>query len=341
MDTADLQRARQLVALDRDAQARELLARFLADDPENPQGLCLMAQACLGVGDKQAAIAAASAACRSAPDDEWAHRLLALALARSNRYDEAWQVADRAIRLDPGSWRTHLVRAQVDAITDRITAGTESAARTAVRLAPHESECHRMLGNVLLAQGRQAQAEAALREALRLDPQSAPARNDLARVHIRRRDLGRAAAGFADAAALNPADQVAAGNLVVVGAKALRVVHLIMWVVLIVVGRLVAETHGSHRAEVAIGFGVSAAALAAFAVLIWRGARPRTVRLIRIILSRDRLLAGWAGCLVVAFVMFGVAAAAPGAATTPALGVSLGALFIGILLGWARRRRFF
>jgi Flp pilus assembly protein TadD len=339
MDATDLERARTLVALDRDEQARVLLARLLADDPHNVQGLCLLAQACLGTKDYPAALRAASAAARAAPEEEWAYRLAALALARLARVSEARGQADIAVRLDPGNWRTHLVRPQIDLIADAVSAVTEAAARQAVRLGPTESHCHRTLGSVLLEQGRPAEAATALREALRLDPQDAAARNDLARVHIRRRNLGRAAADFAAAAALDPADRVAARNLVVVGAKALRVVHLILWVVLISAGRVAADESSDNRAAAGIGFGVAALSLIAFGIVLWRGARPRTWRLIRIILRRDRYLAGWAGCLAVAFVFLGAAAAAPRSAAAGLVGVCFVALLVGVILSWVRGRR--
>lgn len=339
MDAADLARARNLVALDKDAQARDLLARVLAEDPENAEALCLMAQSCLGLRDKLGAVRAARAACRADPESEWACRLLALALARNRRADEAVWAATRAVQLEPGSWRTHVVRAEVDTILRAVTPTTESAAREAVRLAPHEAECHRQLGVVLLERKRYREARAALSEALRLDPQDAAARNDLARIDVRKRwNVGRAAAGFAAAAALDPTEQVAAHNLTVAGATGLRVVHLILAADLFTLGRA-ASQHNGNRALAGAAFAAAAVALTAFGFLVWRGARPRTLHLLAVVLRRDRMLAAWFILLVATLVCVGVATVVPAHDIVGTMACAYVTLFTGVLVTWVRGRR--
>lgn len=338
-DQAELAHARNLIALSRYAPARELLAKVVAGDPHDVQALCLLAQTYLGLKDDEAASRAARAACQAGPNEEWAFRLLALAAARQRQALAAHEAAEHAIRLEPNNWRTYLVRAQIDLIIEAVTPATEAAARQAVRLAPDQVETQRVLGAVLMAEKRTDEAESALRAALRLDPQDAAARNDLAQVHLRRRNLGRAAAGFAEAASLNPRDQAAAHNLVVVGARALRMVHWILWIVLFTAGRMASYRGSGGRAAVVVGFAVASVALLAFGVTIWRGARPRTLRLSRIILRRDRLLAGWSICLVVAYVCLGAAMVVPGPAITKVLGGSFASVFVGVVLSWVRSRR--
>jgi hypothetical protein len=342
MRADEVERAQLLVELDRDAEARALITTLLADAPDDPQLLALLAQACLGTHDYDAARRAALAAVRSAPDSEWPLRLLALAEARAGAPARAVAAADRATAVDPHNWLTHLARVQVDLIGGVGTVDGEAAARAAVRIAPTESEAHRALGNiVLLRRPRRGavEAEAALTEALRLQPDSAPAHNDLARVHLRRRRrLGRAVAGFARAAALEPNDDIAAGNLQVAGARALGVVHLVLWLTLFTTGFALDGTRWGGRAESVVAVAVDTVLLVGFGLLFWRGTRPRTVRLARLILRRDRFLAAWAGFLALSFGLLAASAFAGGSNGTLAA-LAFWALFAGTVLTWVRTRR--
>jgi Flp pilus assembly protein TadD len=335
--TGGVDEAQMLIELERPEQAREVLHALLHSDPDNPMALCLLAQACLGVGDTEGALHAAGAAVRVAPGEEWALRLCALALARRHRSDEARFYADSAVRTDPMNWRTHVVRAQVDLAANAVTPITIAAAQEAVRLGPHEPQTHRALGNAYLAAKQRTQAEAQLREALRLAPDDAAIRNDLARVHVQRRRLGQAAIGFADAARLDPTDQVAARNLTVVAAKALRVVHLILWAVLFTAGG--AASNSRSRTVAAVGWAVAAAALLVFGYVLRRGGGAQTLHLLRVVLRRDRLLLLWFGCLVASFVLLGVAVIAPRSWISPAVTTSFVALGAGVVVNLIRSRQ--
>lgn len=340
MNEPALEQARTLIDLQRTGQARELLQRVVAQDPHDAAALCLLAQACLADQDGPAALEAATSAVALAPDEEWPLRLAALAMARCRRRDEAQVYAELAVEVDPTNWRTHLVRAQIDLIANAVSGATVGAAGTAVRLAPQESQCHRVLGNAQLALNHRSEAEVALREALRLAPDDAAARNDLARAHLLGRNLGRAAGGFADAAALDPTDSVAAGNLDVVGARALRVVHAILWVVTLLVSNERGSASGPSRTALLVGWLVAAVALAGFGAHLWWGTRPRTVALAGIVARSDRMLVLWFAFLALEFVLLGLSTVVPSTARQPVFEAGVAALVIATGLTWFRSMRF-
>ena len=329
-------RARMLLELDRDAEARTLLTALVAQDPDDPHLLCLLAQSCLGVGDAAAALTAAQRAVQLAPDDEWPYRLLSIALARRRAMQPAREAAATAVRLAPDEWQVHVNRAHVDALTCRVDQSTHEAAWRAVLLAPHEAETHAALGSVLLELRRMPEAEQALREALRLNPQHYSALNDLARIDLRRHRLGRAARGFADAAALSPDDQAAARNLHVVLAQLLRRMHWVLIVAVLAVGAA-ATHHGSTSRVVRLVLWVATVVVAGVVLAAGRvGSRRRTRRVLGVVLRRDRLLALWAGLLLASFAAVTVAAFAGSPAADAAASLGWLAVLAGTVTTWLR-----
>lgn len=323
MDAALLAQAENLLELDRDAQARDVVVRLLAQEPDHPQALCLLARACLGTHDAAGAVRASLAAARHAPHDDWPLRLAALAYSRLGDHAAARQAAARAVELSPDDWRPHVVFAQVGLPVRSLEC--EPAARTAVRLDPTNPDCHEVLGDVLLDRGRTREAADAYRQALHLDPQHAGSKHGMALVHARRRNIGRAAAGFAAAAAADPDDTMAAHNLVVMGTKALQVVHCIIWIAMLTGGRAAVDT--GRAVYALIGFLAAALALGAFVAVLWWGARPNTWRLARTVLRRERTLAVWFGLLVLTLLLLGAGAVVPAGARGPVLDTATGTLF--------------
>lgn len=218
------------------------------------------------------------------------------------------------------------------------TPATSEAARQAVRLGPMQDEAHRVLGSALLQAKRTDEAEREFREALRLDPQSYSAQNELARLHLARRNIGAAAAGFAGAAALGRTDNTAARNLEVVATRALRYVHLVMWVALIVTTRVHEGEAEVDQLVTALGWVAITAVLATFGVRLQRNSNVRFVMLMRIVARRHRLLGGLAACLAVAYVGFTLAALAPfESMRTVGLLVATSGVVVGAVLTWVRR----
>lgn len=331
----DHERAWALLELDRDAEARELVAALLVDDPDDPALLCMLAQSCLGTDDADAAATVTAKAIALEPSGEWALRLGAIAQLRLGKHDDARRLIARAVEADPGNWRTHYVQAQVGVLYDAVDG--EAAAREAITLDPTNADCHEVLGDVLLARGRSADAGGAYRRALRLDPDHAGARHGLALVHSRRGDFGRAAAGFADAAAADPADWEAAANLVTTGARVIALVHWTVWYALGSAGFVTLDS--GNRDWAVAGLTAVVAVLAVGAFSFWRGTRPRTMRLVGLIGRRDRRLAAQAGLLALSVLLFAGAAFGPPGLTAPLIGLSIFAIFVGAFVQAVGLRR--
>ena len=307
-----------------------LLAPHLAAHPDDVRGLCLAAQAHLGLDRADLALKVAGQAAALAPDDDWALRLVSVASVRRRLFEQARAAANAAIRVAPHEWRCHLQRANVDVADEEISARTFAAARKGIELAPNEPEAHFVLGRVALAVGALPTAEASFRATLRLNPDHAIARHELARVHLQQRKLGKAAVGFADAVALDPDLSVGLHNLTMVVARALRIAHLITW------AALMAAVIPPLRLS---AFGIATVALVGFAGVVYVQGGRRGPRLFRSALRADRPLAAWAVALLIAYAGFGIAVSGRGRAVDAGLAMALGGLFVGVVASWWRAYR--
>jgi Flp pilus assembly protein TadD len=261
--------ARVLVDAQRYQDAVAALAPHLAGQPGDEVGLCLLAQAQLGLANRHRALDAANAALRLSPDNEWALRLISVALTGLRRFDEARYAADEAVRAAPAEWRCHQQRARVDVAAKSVTPASWQAAQRAVELAPHEASTYQVLGGVALAAKKSRAAERAFRQALAIDPQDAVSQNNLGVALLRRRRLGKATAAITGAARLDPSSTRYAGNFRVVVRA--RIAYLALASVLIeLVCRAGLEPVSTVRGRpglltVCVGLDVLAAAL-----LFWR-----------------------------------------------------------------------
>jgi tetratricopeptide (TPR) repeat protein len=281
-------RARSLIELGRFQEALDALAS--ADGAQlDTQGLCLGAQANLGLGRLDDARRLAEAAARSAPDEEWPVRLASVAALRQGHYPAARYLAQVALRLAPNQWRTLMQVAQTDASARAVTQDSWSAARRAVELAPNEPETHLTLGNVALADRDFRQARRCYLEALRLDPDNLSARNNLSVIDMRRQRFGRAAAGFRAAARVDPRAELPIRNFRAALAGALgRLCLLLMFTGLI--GTSVHADNGRPHLDAALVGG--ACVLLAVGYLLALRARLRSglFRLARRALAEHTLL---------------------------------------------------
>jgi hypothetical protein len=112
-------------------------------------------------------INAANAAARLAPDDPQAHFTIARLRERSflpEELPEAVRHYEEAARLSPNDFRYFMELGRVRGLVGD-TGGSEAALRRAVELAPTYPEPRWYLGNLLLRQGRAAEAFAELRRA--------------------------------------------------------------------------------------------------------------------------------------------------------------------------------
>ena len=211
-DTGALARVEALVELGRHAEAESMLARVLADRPDDHRAWCLLALARDGLSHWAEMLQAANHAVAVTPDHEWGHRLASIALARLEMTEEAVRAAAEAVRLDPHGWRTHLQYSLVAARLPRLAQDAYRAAGRAAEIAPHSSDTHFALGFTSDATGRHEEVAGHYHEALRLNPQHANALNNLTNLEHGTR-LGAKAAGYARALRLDPSAEVPRENL--------------------------------------------------------------------------------------------------------------------------------
>jgi tetratricopeptide (TPR) repeat protein len=212
MDDGALARVEALVDLGRCSEAESMLARVLADRPDDHRAWCLLALARDGLSHWSEMLRAANHAVAVAPDHEWGHRLASIALARLEMTEEAVRAAAEAVRLDPHGWRTHLQYSLVAAPVPRLVQDAYRAAGRAAEIAPHSADAHFALGLTSDATGRHEAMAGHYREALRLNPQHVNAMNNLTNLERSTR-LGAKAAGYARALRLDPSAAVPRENL--------------------------------------------------------------------------------------------------------------------------------
>jgi tetratricopeptide (TPR) repeat protein len=201
-----------LLDVHRFADARARAAALLREQPDDPQVLCLLAQALLGVGDHASALQAAQRAIAASPEEEWGHRLASSAYAELARPRLARDAARRATALAPHLWEAWVQLAAAAHVVAWPAHEARHAATEALRLAPHEAEPHVAYGTTVM-RGDPARARSAFEEALRLDPGNTAALNNLAVLDFRTVKLRRAGEGLVRAAAADPRDTVAQYNL--------------------------------------------------------------------------------------------------------------------------------
>ncbi|MFK0291242.1 tetratricopeptide repeat protein [Streptomyces sp. NPDC090442] len=191
-----VERAQALIDFERHDQARELLARHLAEIPDDLRAWVKLGYCELHAQQPEAALHASDEALKRAPVDFGALILRAQALTRlSGRgWREAEPVLREAVRVDPGHWygyamladavsRMSLVRyAQANSLKelperglDVVVAEATALAAEALRLGPEEVYAHEVASQIA---GFARDAEAVDRHdraLLRLDPTHAEA----------------------------------------------------------------------------------------------------------------------------------------------------------------------
>jgi tetratricopeptide (TPR) repeat protein len=260
------------------------------------------------------------------PDQEWTHRLRAIALRGLKRLDEALIAAQEARRLAPRGWRGHLVLGQV------LVAKGEYAAAHAVlqdgaRLAPDDPHFPYQAGLALTRLNRRGAARASYRQALSIDPRFGPARNNLLELAPWPHRRLAAARVYALLLRSHPSVEVLTVNL---RGQLLGIVWRALAITII--GLAAADALSRE------GFGAGLSAVAATAASAgylgaswWRLGGPLR-GLARTMLRRDRL--AYAGLLLTAVGTVGAWLAGTGATGTVATTVVL----IALICCYAARR---
>lgn len=195
-------RARTLIELRRYDDALAALTPALGDPTVEAEAWCLRTQALLGKGDVKEALAAARAAVEVSPEDEWPHRLHALALQYGGNHRAALRSAQEAARISPHQAETLHVLA-ICLANRRKKADADETVNRLMEQHPHAPLAHQTAGAVAAARRDWAAAERHLRESLRREPNDPDASAALAEALTRqgrRQEAGEAllAAGRAD-----------------------------------------------------------------------------------------------------------------------------------------------
>lgn len=161
-----------LIDLERYDEARTLLSRRLAEDPNDVRAWVKLGR-CLAIqGEPQSAVEATTEAVRLAPEDGGAHFMRAYALRDAKRLPEAEESAREAIRCDPEWWGSYRLLAEILCFQPgkgNFPEGVDMA-EEAIRLAPEEVEAYVTLWKIsAVAQDREAM-DALEHYILRLDP---------------------------------------------------------------------------------------------------------------------------------------------------------------------------
>ena len=170
--TEATERARLLMELGRHADARALLVRRIADDPEDVRAWIRLSRCHASLGNPEEALAAVEEAVRRAPADYYAVNVRAHALRRVGRFDEAADTAIRAIAIGPEWWGAYALLAEVQLYLPERYSRYEAyqTALDAVRLGPEEIGAHLTLWKLATVIGNHEMADRAERAILRIDP---------------------------------------------------------------------------------------------------------------------------------------------------------------------------
>jgi tetratricopeptide (TPR) repeat protein len=266
-----LGRARHLLDVNRADDAITILARHLADYPQDATALTLLASANLQLNRADEALDSSLKALAVDPHrlTAWQHR--SMALRQLGRHEEAAAAAQEFVRLAPTLWTSHYTLGLVlRGMTGRRGEALGCASR-AVELAPESPDPYVLLGLLYSDAHDYARAEEYYRRALSIDPQHAFATSNLSGLELRRGRFVRAMRGFRTAAALSPQEEVFHRNIVATVLGSLVKYGLMLAVITGFAALIVAGTADSGWLPRLIVLGV---VLGAWATLLVTKLRP-------------------------------------------------------------------
>jgi Flp pilus assembly protein TadD len=313
MSSDDVDRARLLLEEARPREARVLLRRRLAEDPDDLQALGLAAWAAELEDDHVEALRLVRRPLAARPDDLTLLGVLSWARSGVGDAEGAREAALRRCALAPGDWAALCDLAGIELRGGRHDDETLGAAREAVRLAPDQPSVRLRLGAVHLARHEQAAARREFEEALRLDPASREARHDLAIVDLRGGGVIRAAREFAALTVDGELGQAAAHNLGLAVQRGLWVVQVAIVIVATAVGLRESDLLSGMLAQpVRIVCAAVMVALTGFAVVYTRRRLGSATRgILRLFARTSRSMLVWVALMAASVVMIVVAAFVP------------------------------
>ncbi|MGD1071647.1 MAG: tetratricopeptide repeat protein [Bryobacteraceae bacterium] len=172
----------------------------------------LLANALVRQGRRQEAMAHYAEALRQNPDNAEAHTGFGLALSDEGKYSEAITHYSEALRLKPDLFEAHNDFAGALASQGRVEEAI-SQYYEALRIKPYVADAHNNLGVALARQGNVGEATSQFLEALRLQPGNPDAHNNLGILLANQGRIDEAIAHFQTALQLKPEFESARNNL--------------------------------------------------------------------------------------------------------------------------------
>lgn len=209
---ARIARAESLLHLRRYEQALETLGP-VTDHGDIADVLGLRTQALLGLGDYRAALESANALVAAGPEEEWGHRLCAIALDGLGEHRRSVEAAVTAVRLAPNEAAAHRQLARSAMELRRRRGDARAAAQRAVALDPEDPDSHFVVGLVEQALRNRDAARTAYQRTLGIQPDHSAALNNLAMLDSDAFRPGPEAQGYAAALRHNPSADYARQNL--------------------------------------------------------------------------------------------------------------------------------
>jgi tetratricopeptide (TPR) repeat protein len=207
-----LQRGVALLDLGRAGEAETHLRTALAADPADPRVLALLADAVLRQQRYDEAVEISRSALTADPGYVPAYSVLAAALAGLEQYSDALAAVRNGLALAPEAPGLHLQQAGVLLGLDRDTDALASIDR-ALLLDPENAEAHAVRAAVLVRLRRFDDADAAVDDALRIDPENAEAHRVRGVIALHRGGGKRAVAAHRAALRLDPTDSYSRDGL--------------------------------------------------------------------------------------------------------------------------------
>ena len=196
-------RATTLLELGRAGEAVNALRSALAEYPDEPALLDLLARAQLKL-DPYAATETAHRLIAAAPASHRGYLLAAIANILLGRPRQARQHAEQAVKQAPRNGLCHAQLAQSLAGQPLNYLRARRAARTALELAPNNPDAHVAAGNVALGIGRTSRAGRHYRDALEIDPTHSVAQTNYAIVRYENGNTAKALKELSNALRSDP-----------------------------------------------------------------------------------------------------------------------------------------
>jgi Flp pilus assembly protein TadD len=205
--------ARALVALGRRDEAVAVVESALADNPDDPDLLSVRASWAFENGDVAEAEADLTRAVEVSPFHQRSRRQLAALLKSVGRQEDAVDVYEEMLRIQPEDADTHYELGSLLLDSDLETALPHL--EEACRLAPARPNFLTTLGVAYIKAGRMTEAEASLRRAKTLKPDDVNVSNNLGIVLVRGGRFDEAAEVLRDLLELRPEFVAARNNLAI------------------------------------------------------------------------------------------------------------------------------